>query len=119
MWIAPVNLDVGLVTEWTTERPDVFRAQRAGASGFNLPLPSLGDATPENIVLAPAIDADDRPHVMIVRHDSHVRRPYHVEDAQVRRAVDLLETRAVRLAQRLEQAGRVRYRPFDDLADGL
>src|SRR4029079_6905953 len=102
-----------------TERTDIFCAQRAGAGGLNLPLPSRGDAAPEDVVLAPAINADDRPHMMVVRHDGHVRRPHHVEDAQVRRAVDLLETRAVRLAKRLEQGGRVGYRPFDDLTDGF
>jgi hypothetical protein len=38
-----------------TERQRVFHAQRAGAGGFKLPLSSLGDATPEDVVLAPAI----------------------------------------------------------------
>ena len=58
----------------------------------------VGPAAPEDIVLAPRIDADDRPHGMVVGHYGHHRRPYDVKYGQVVGLIECVETGALRLA---------------------
>src|SRR6516164_689013 len=80
--IAAVNVDRGSefgcrvgdrVDNVFAERLRVFRAQRASPGSFELRFPDRCDTTPEDVVLAPTVDADNRPHMMIVRHDHHAR----------------------------------------------
>src|ERR1044071_1027991 len=58
-----------------------------------------GDATPEDVVLAPSVDSDHPPHVMIVRQQRHVGRPHDVENGEVTRTIERLQHAAGRLAQ--------------------
>ena len=76
-------------------------------------------APPEDIVLATRIDADDRPHAMIVGHDRHHRCPYDIEDGQRRGMKQRTDFSALRLAQSLEDSSRSRYRACEYLPDRL
>ena len=76
-------------------------------------------AAPENILLTPAINADDRPHVMVMRHDHHMRTPDYVQDAQFIGSVKLPDSGALWLAGCIEQGCRLgdggeRAKPRDD-----
>src|SRR5262249_5458178 len=92
----------------------VLLAQRPRACGFHL---AAGKPAPEDVVLAAGIDADHRPHLMIVRHDGHPWTPDHVQDRQIVRAIELLDPGTLRLAPAPENMGRLRNRPGNDLAD--
>jgi hypothetical protein len=61
----------------------IFRGQGPRAHGFQLAAEAAWHPAPEHIVLATRIDADYRPHLMIVGHDRHSRRPNHIQDRQI------------------------------------
>src|SRR5262249_57857872 len=66
-----------------TQRVSIFRGQGPRAHGFELAAMSAWYPVPEDVVFAPRIDADYRPHLMIVGHDCHARGPNHVQDRQI------------------------------------
>ena len=76
-------------------------------------------AAPENILLTPAINADDRPHVMVMRHDHHMRTPDYVQDAQFIGSVKLPDSGALWLAGCIEQGCRLGDGPPYDIANGF
>ncbi|MDQ3726330.1 MAG: coenzyme F420-0:L-glutamate ligase, partial [Actinomycetota bacterium] len=91
----------------------------AGIDSSNLPEPDavllLPDAAPEDVVLTPGVDADHRPHAVVVRHDGHHRAPDDVEDRQVRRVVELLHLGAGGLPQPLQHGARLGHGAGDHL----
>jgi hypothetical protein len=99
------------------ERLGVAHRERLRAGGFQLALVTTRHAAPENVVLTTGIDADDRPHVVIVRHHRHLGCPDDVGDRQVARAIKRLEYGPAGLAETLEDGCRVGYRAGDDVTN--
>ena len=97
------------VDDIVAKRLGVTNAQRLGAGRFDAV--TVADATPEHIVLAAAVDTDNRPHVVIVGHDRHHRRPDHIQDREVGSVVELLSFCASRFAEALENRGRISDSP--------
>ena len=64
-----------------TQRLSIGCAKRLSSRRLDLVRRST-NTPPEDIVLASGVDADNRPHAMIVRHDRHQGRPYHVQNRQ-------------------------------------
>src|SRR5262249_46491059 len=102
-----------------TERERLAFAQGLGASGLDSAARIRWQAPPQDVVFSPSVDADHRPHLMIVGHDSHVRSPDDVEDCEMTRAVKHLDLRPNRLAQCFQHSGGILDRPSYDLAYGL
>jgi len=102
-----------------SKRLRVTDAQGACASRSN---PTVGialDAPPEDVVLAAGVQANHRPHSMVVRHYRHCRGPDDVEDCQIRRVIKLLELGTPRFAQSPQNATRIGYCTNDNLLDEL
>ena len=98
------------------ERLDIALAQGFGAGGLDLATRPLRDTAPEDVVLAAGIDADHRPHQMIVRSNRHIRPPNDIEDGQIRSVVELLHLGAARFAKTGDDAGRIGDSTLDHLA---
>src|SRR5262249_40710334 len=77
------------------------------------------EPTPEDVVLTPGIDSDDRPHLVIVRHHGHPRPPDDVENRQLRGSPERLDLGPARLADRLLDSARVLDGSGDDFAYGM
>ena len=103
------------VNDVVAERFGVADAQERAAGGLD-PAASVRQTAPEDVVLAAAVDADHRPHLMIMRHDRHHRSPDDVEDREVVRVIELLDFGALRLADAFEHGGGLGDRARDDLA---
>jgi hypothetical protein len=84
----------------------VADTERPGASRFNAAV-AIRQAAPEHVVLAAGVDSDDRPHIVIVRHDRHHRRPDHVQDGEIGCVVQLLNSGAIGLADAFQDAGGI------------
>jgi hypothetical protein len=81
--------------------------------------PAVLEAAVELVVLAAAVDPDDRPHVVVMGEQVHVGRPDDVERGELFRAVPDRHHRADRAVPHLGlNGGRIRNRPVDDLLDG-
>src|SRR5262249_38661021 len=76
------------------ERRDVALEQAVGAAGLQAALGPL----PEDVVLAARVDADQRPHPVVVWLEVELWRPRGGEDRQRRRAVEHGEPGPGRLA---------------------
>ena len=96
------------MTLWP-KRLGVTHAQGACASRLNSTVRIALDAPPEDVVLPAGVQANHRPHSMVVGHDRHCRGPDHVEDCQIRRVIKLLELGTLRFAQSPQNAGRIGY----------
>ena len=76
---------------WVCGRVDYVFTERNSFSGsecvcpgsFDMALRIILDASLEDVVLASSVNANDGPHVMIVRHDRHTRRPNGIDDREV------------------------------------
>jgi hypothetical protein len=66
-----------------TQGISIFRRKGPRAHGFQLAAMAAWHPTPEDVVLATRIDANYRPHLMIVGHDCHARCPNHIQDRQI------------------------------------
>src|SRR5882724_11471445 len=86
------------VNDVVPERLGIALTERLGAGGFD---PAAWNAPPENVVLTARVDADHRPHLMIVRHQRHHRRPDHIEDRQLVGLIELMQPGVLRLAKTL------------------
>src|SRR5262245_30731823 len=84
------------VDDVVAERFRVAFAQGLGACRLQLAA-RASRPSPEDIVLAAAVDADHCPHAMIVRHDGHLRCPDHVEDGELGRMKQFLHFGALGL----------------------
>src|SRR5712692_5676670 len=69
-------------------------AERLGPHGLDPATGLAGHPPPEDVVLAARVDADDRPHLVIVGHDGHQWFPDDVEDGEIGRPVERLDLRA-------------------------
>jgi hypothetical protein len=58
--------------------------------------------TPENVVLAPRVDSNVSPHLVIVGQQSHPRCPDDIQDREIVRAVERFNLPSLRLAQFIE-----------------
>src|SRR5206468_799792 len=96
-----------------SQRRDITHAERPGSDGLDAPL----GAPPEEIVLAPEEDADDRPHLVVMRLEGHPRRPGEVEDGQVGSTMERPNPRLPWLTQRRRHCGWVGNRLCHELAD--
>ena len=66
------------------EDRNVSGTQGLAASGFDLEFRRPRKATPEYVILATAVHADNRGHTAVAGQRHLVRRPDHVEDQEVR-----------------------------------
>src|SRR5215469_5505589 len=101
----------------TPERLDIPFPQRLCSGGFNAAATVSRQAAPEDVVLATRVDADYRPHQMIVRHDRHAGTPDHVEDGQLRRIMEVLHFGVRRGAKPRYDRGRLGNGTRHDLPD--
>src|SRR5712692_3632858 len=115
---APDRID-HRVNDVTPERHRVAVAQGLCACGLDPATGIIGHAAPEDVVLTAGIDADNGPHLVVMRHDSHPWPPDDVEDRELGRAVEHLGSCALRLAQDLQNLARSGDRASDDFAYGL
>ncbi len=71
------------------KRSDLANAHRLCARRLDLGAtgPRLRQLSPENVVFAPAVDADHSKHVVVMGQERHVRRPDKVDDCQVVRLI--------------------------------
>jgi hypothetical protein len=99
------------------KRLRVTHAQGAGTSRLNLTVRIALDAPPKDIVLPTRIEANHRPHSMVVRHHRHCRGPDHVEDGQIRCVIELLKLGTLGFAQSPENACRIGYCAGDNFMD--
>src|SRR5258708_10933667 len=97
----------------------VLLAQRLRPGGLDPAARPIAKAPPEDIVLAAGIDADDRPHLMIMRHDRYERRADYVEDGEIAGVMELVDATAPGFAQPVEHGIRIGDGAGDDLADCL
>ena len=67
-----------VVSEWH----GVFFADGLGASRLDFAIAARNGA-PENVVLAPGVDADHGPHAVIVRQQRHPGGPDHVQNREI------------------------------------
>src|SRR5688572_3041814 len=95
------------------ERRYVLRVQLART----VPHQSLLAAAVEDVVLAPAVDADHRPHAMVVGPDEHAGPPAQVEYRQVSRFVEDVHARDRRLAQLAHDLAGIPDGPRHQLLD--
>src|ERR1700730_18656211 len=91
-------------------------AQRLRARGFERAHGTPRDAAPEDVVLPARIDPDHRPHLMIMRHQGHVRSSNDVENREIVRTRLRQQHPPFRLAQLLEEAAGITDGTRDDLA---
>src|SRR5262245_1589295 len=82
----------------TAERLGIPFAQRLRAYRFQFTALARGNAAPEDIVLAPSVDADDSPHLMVVGRAYQIRCPDDVHDGEVIRAAKRLKYTALGFA---------------------
>ncbi len=101
------------------ERRGIAVAERPRARRLDLAVGFVLQPAPEDVVFPAGIDADDGHHLVIVGHDGHIRRPDDVDDRKLGRMMQLLDLAAIRLAQRLDNARRVRHGPRHDLGNSL
>src|SRR5262245_39207625 len=92
-----------------SERFGIALSKRLCADCFELA--GACDAAPENIVLAPGIDADNSPHLVVVWWSHEVRVPDNVDDCQIVRAIQGLERTVSRFAQHFQNRSWIRDRP--------
>jgi hypothetical protein len=76
-----------------TKGVSIFRGQGPRAYSFQFAAMRARHPAPKDVVLSTRIDPDYRPHLMIVGHDCHMRRPNHVQDRQIARMVEFLDQR--------------------------
>jgi hypothetical protein len=100
------------------QRRRVGLAERLRSSRFDLATRFASDATPEDVVLAAAVDPDHGPHAVVVRHDRHARRPDDVQDRWAALAVQHLDPGALRRADRTQHRSAIRHGARDDLSHG-
>src|SRR5262249_45170469 len=81
------------VNDVPSQRLGVSQTKSLCTGGFKLGV-TARYAAPENIVLASRVNSDHCPHVVIVRHQCHVRRPYNVQNGQLIRAINRLDRAA-------------------------
>jgi hypothetical protein len=101
------------------ERFGIPLAERLCARRLDLAAGGVRQPAPEDVVLAAGIDADHRPHQMVVRPDRHARAPDDVENRQIRGVIELLHLGAAGLAEPGEYRTRVSDGPRHHLAHPL
>src|SRR5215831_9983805 len=101
------------------ERLGILLAQRLGTLSLELAAAGPRNAAPEDVVLAARIDADHRPHAVVMGHDGHLWCPDHVEDGQLGRVIEPLHLGALGLPKASEHAARIRHGPRYHLAHEL
>ncbi len=91
------------------------------AAGLGERAPFVVDAPVERVVLLARVDADGRPHQVVVRIELHVRRPDDVQHRQLRRVVDHPEPALLRLQRvgDLSRPGERLVQQFLDRPAGL
>jgi len=90
-----------------SERLGVFFAEGAGSGGFEFAGGGTGNATPEDVVFAAGVNADDGPHLVIVGEERHVGAPDDVEDGEEGRAEESLDAGAGRFAEGFQDGGGI------------
>src|SRR5690348_12230583 len=105
------------VDDIAPERLDIPFPQRLRAGGLDAAAILSRHAAPEDVVLATRVNADHRPHQMIVRHDRHAGAPDHVEDGQLGRIMKVLHLGARGGAQPRYHRSRVGNRTRDDFTN--
>ncbi len=99
------------------ERFGIFFAERAGAGSFKLSSWRAWNAAPEDVVFSAGVDADDCPHLMIVREKRHVGAPDYVEDGEGAGAEEGMDAGLGGLAQRFKDGGGIGDGAGGEIAD--
>src|SRR5580658_8345187 len=107
------------VDDVRAERATIAHAQRPCACRLDVPGGILGQPAPEDVVLTAGIDADHRPHPMIMRHDRHARPPHQVDDGQCRGIVQHVEPGALWRPQRGKHWPGIAHRAGHHLSHAL
>ena len=97
------------------QKKSVPRLDILASGGFQ----SRPGAAKEIIVLPAAVEADDRPHAVVVRIEGHAWRPDDIQDGQLSRTVEHLDARLARLPESRHDFVRIRDGAPDDLPDRL
>jgi hypothetical protein len=113
----------GELGQWVIDLVDRRLAQIAAILGVHYLKAELGQAVlfrapVERVFLAPSVDADHRPHPMIMRQQRHLRPPDQIENRQIVRAMQREDPRALRLADIAHQRRRIGDGLVHDLANG-
>src|SRR5215471_10329751 len=83
------------VNDVRSKRLCIFFAKRSRTRRLDL---ASRKPTPKNVVLAARVYANDGPHLVVVGPDRHSWPPDDIENGEVRRMINFLHTRALRLA---------------------
>ena len=82
-WTTFALIEIDGMDDVVAQRLSISHGQGRRARGFQLATTTAWHAAPEDIVFATGVNADYRPHLMIVGHDCHARRPNHIQDCQI------------------------------------
>src|ERR1700694_843098 len=97
----------------------IFFAERLGTRGFHFATLATRHTAPEDVVLATCVNADDRPHLVVVRQQCHPGRPNNVQNGEIIRAVERLNLTTLRLTQSFDNRRWLRHSAGHDFTDGL
>lgn len=81
------------------QRNRIFFAEGLRARGFELAGRVVRQPALEDIVFAAGVDANDRPHPVIVRKQGHPRCPDHIQDREIACPIEFLHLCSLRFAE--------------------